>query len=883
MALRWKALFQRRRMERELALELEDHLEERVAQLRGQGLSEQEARRQAKLRFGSASAHKESARESWGWEWLHALMRDLRYGVRVLSRDRSFTFASVSSLAIGLGASTAMFAVLYGVLLAPLPFSQYQRIYRIFESEVTDASNREMMSVSMRMLHEMDQRLTTLESVTSATPWNPLVLEGQDWAHRLRGAQIDSNFFRVFPVQPVLGRLPGVDRWYTEDHNTVLLSYSHWQSRYGEDPSVLGQRLEVEGHTSGAIPLTIIGVLPPDFRFPTWRLKDTNFWMPYRESWQRPDADWRVPNSDTFVLLPRDGSIVAAKGEIAALQQELGEAYPTLRNLRPTLEPMQLSYAERQRTPLYLLFGASLALAMLCCLNIMNLLVARTLKMREELGVRRALGAGNAAILRQLLTESGLICAAGTAAGAVLALGIIQLFRATMPAMLPYLDRISLQTWVIFFLLGGAVLTMTLASLAPMLFALRTKELDHDSRAAARVTRSGSGSRWARKTLLASQVGLSLLLLCASLLLLANLNRTVRDGFQFAWQDVTCVHFTARPGSPDGEIALSTYRAFADELSSSFGSKQWAMADNAPILPMAFGSNLVVKGAEEEVKNRDYNARNVSPEYFSFLGVRLLAGRLLDESDHAGSEPVAVVSNIWAERCLGLSDAVGVQFRVSRKEDAPWITVVGIVEDVKNTTNFSRELGTLYRPIAQVPFPHRTILLRTLAPVEQIDASVRQAVIAAGLPRPQIHVERLSDYVWEALELSRFFTVVLSVFALIAVLLAGIGVYGVLQYYGVQRSREFGIRAAIGATRQHLQQLVLRQAALPVLAGLAVGVVTAGWLSRYLESILHTVQPLEPGPYIAAVLFLGATALLAGWLPARRAAHVDPAQCLRSE
>ncbi len=878
MELRWRALLRRKQLDRELDAEVESHLAERAAQFEEQGMPPEEARREARKRFGRMSAHKEATRESWGWEWLIAAGRDLRYAIRVLAKNVGYTATVVLSLAIGLGASSAMFAVVYGVLLERLPFANADRIFRVYETDPRMPESGELMPVSVGMLDSLDRRMTTAEAITALTVSTATMRDGEGWPEIVRGANIDENFGKVFSVKPILGRLPDPERLYTDDHNTLLLSYSLWISRFGGDPGVLGRKVPVgEGAQDSQRLFTIIGVLPPDFAFPTRRLKDAKFWAPYREGWRGATGNFIWRNSDTFVLAKTGDGVVPVQEEISAFYTEAQKQHPQLPKLSPAVEPMRLSYAEQERVPFYLLFGASLALAALCCVNVANLLVARGLKLRTELALRRALGAPSRALLRQALTEAGLLGGLGLLGGAALGAMGIQLLRWALPESTPYSGRVGLHLEAIFFLFALVTFTVLAASASPVWMALRVRAQGFAVRSGIRAARS-----WGRRILLSVQVGLSLLLLCGTLLLAENLNRAINQDYGFDWSNITYASLTFASDEISTERQVASYRALAEELSGAFGNERWALVENPPIASVYDSSRIVLRDGKQTDIHR-YTSRNVSPEYFSFLGLPLLAGRGFDERDGPGTPQVAVVSRAWAREFAAREDIVGMQMRLSSSEKDPWITVVGVAADSRTHTDFRENVGALYRPLAQVHSNFVNVLLRTTASPDRVEAAVRTATARAGLPKPLIKAGRQSQLVWQALETTRFFTVVFGVFSLVALILAAIGVFGVLQHAVIERRHEFGVRAAVGATRWNLETLIFRQAAAPVLLGVALGLGAAGWLSKYLESILYTVKPLEPAPYLVATLTLLTAALLAGWIPARKAGGIDPAESLRAE
>lgn len=877
---RWKRSSQR---ETELAAEIENHIRERAAQYEAQGVGEAEALRRARMQFGSVQAAKEEIRAFWPGEMLRGFLRDLRYAVRTLARDRAFTIAVVASLAIGLGTATAMYSVLYGVLLQPLPFPNADRIFRIYESETELDQPQEAMAIYWGSLREFQEKAASVDAITAVLPYMPRLDLGDAWPRRVPGAMIDRNFFQVFPARAVLGRLPDADSWDESDRDTAVLSFEMWQNDYGGDPSVVGKTMRLSG-TSRAVDreLKIVGVLPADFEFPTWRMKGVRYLATTTEDWRHPSKEdlrfgWR--HQDTFIRAAQGASVTALRDELRTLYRGLQDRDPGMPKRALAVVPMADAYAEKDRTPLLLLFCAALVLALLCCLNVANLMVARAFRTAPETGIRKALGGGRAALLRGTFCQSLVLGIAGTAMAAVVAVAVAYTLRFFLPAQVPYVQRIGFTPEVSGFLAGGTFVAILLASGFLGWHAMRTPALTQLSQGG---RHTGGLRNGTRQVLLAAQVCTSLILLCGAFLLLANLSRTVDQDFGFAWKDIAAVNVVFAIEDMSKEDRTVALRNLGQELATSLGDNRWAIADNAP-LAMMYSGNIMFRENGTRSKPRNFTHRQVSPEYFGFMGIPIVEGRGFNEGDRAGAPPVAVVSRTFARAMLDTDHPIGMRFRRTSRSEEPWITVVGVVEDVRAHTNFREAVPCFYLSYLQFPASFATILLRSQAPADRVDATVRAAIEGAGLPKPEIHIGRVSDSVWVALEQSRFYSLAFSAFAIVALVLAAIGVYGVLQYHAVVRRREFGVRAAMGATRTNLQLLVMRQATLPLFLGGIAGLGAALWASKYLESLLHTIQRLDPQPYVVAACVLLAAAALAGWLPARQAAGVHPSESLRAE
>jgi predicted permease len=696
-------------MEAELREEMAAHLAEREQQYREQGLSASEARRRARLKFGNSTGYRELARSEWHWDWLFGFFRDLRYNLRILRRNPGFTLTVILSLGIGIGASTAIFSVVYGVLLKPLPFPNSERIMLVESYSLREDRKLVGSSLHWGFIGEMRKSLTSPEAVTAPARWNTVLTSEDGWPQRFRGGYIDSEFFRVFPVEPVIGRLPDPERMDEEDRDIILLSYDSWLANYGGDPDVLGQTLRLENRV-----LTIIGVLPPTYQFPNWRLQDAQFLAPYDEEMTRTEYAWRMANSDALVLL-RDGfSPRQLEEETLALMAALAEERPDALELQSVaVEPFSKSYAEYHRRPIYVLFGAVLLLTLLCCVNVANLLLARNLKEQSEVAVRQSLGAGMATILRQSFAQSLILGLGGTLAGLFIGWAGMRTFAATAPSSIPYIDRIQMHPTVLAFVLTLSLAVLLLSALAPALL----RSMNRLTPALQKAGRGSSGklSARARSVLLAVQVGLSLVLLCLASLLAYNLQNTLNQDLGFS-QDLVFAIFHLRGKEISPEEKLQFMEEAKERLAIHPEVSDATLAQNLPFSGMYSFLSIHVRGGQVFEQSQELIRRYVDAGYFGTINVPLVADREFLPSDGNATEAVCIVSQRFAKKYLKPGEAIGQQIKITRDPTKDhWRRVVGVIPNIQDHTRFRDTFSSVYFPLRQGRHSPYVVILKTTA------------------------------------------------------------------------------------------------------------------------------------------------------------------------
>jgi putative ABC transport system permease protein len=871
--LRLRSLLRRGRVEAELDEELRYHLERQVEEHLARGLSEEEARDAALRAMGGVERRKEECRDARGVLLLEEIARDLRYGARALLRQPAFAAVAVLSLALGVGGTAAMFSLVDAALIRPLPYAEPDRLVRVSGYYPKGA-----------LLELQESRLLDIAAYTTDSEFN---LTGQGEALHLAGSSVSANFFALLGVPVERGRAfePGEDRPGRD--RLVVLSHALWQQKFGGDPDAVGRPVVVDG-----VAREVVGVMPRDFNFPS---PNVQLWVPLRVDPADSVDAWGRGYMPLVARLRPGATPQQAQGEIRDLISRVIPLFPfpmpPTWNADAAIVPLQQDLAGDVRGRLFLLFAAVALVLLIACANVASLLLARTAARQREITIRVALGASRGRIARQLLTESVLLAGAGAAAGLAMALGALPVLKAALPIDRPGLVGAGLDWRVLAFATALTVLTGLAFGLAPAVAASR---LELAESLKARGTHgAGSGGTRMRSCLIVAEVALAVVLVASAGLLMKSLWRLAQVDPGFRPDQILTVRVY-----PDRTTfrERSEYVALYDELlrraREIAGVSDAAAANTLPLsreysaVPVDIEGHLVPP--TENVAPMFW-AGAVTPEYFRLMGVPLLAGRPFTEADAQQSEPVVVVSAATAGRFWPGENPVGK--RLKPVWDEGWRTVVGVVGDVRqydlagNTPKDVR--GAFYMPYTQSVGLDRqmpasmSLLLRTSADPARVAREIREIVAAVNPNVPVSEVRPMTALVSASASASRSLMWLFVSFAGAALLLAAIGTYGVVSYATAQRMPELGVRAALGATRGDLFGLVLRHSLWLALVGLAFGVAASLAATRALTGFLYGVGGADPTILLAVGGVVVATALIAGFLPARRAANADPLTVLR--
>ncbi len=869
-----RALFRRSALDREIADEVEHYLEEATAAHEARGLTPEAARRAARRELGGELAVREQVR-SYGWETGVAdLLADLRYAARRLRRAPGFTAVAVVTLALGIGATTAIFSVVQPILLEPLPYPGARRVAMIWEL----AHDGSRIDGTFGMYRALAERAHSLDAVAVVKPWRPARTGGGE-PERLEGQRVSAAYFRVLGVPPALGRGFRASEDRPGGGDVVVLSDALWRRSFGADPSIVGRAVTLDDR-----PYVVVGVMPRGFE----NVLDpaAELWAPLQYDLSQGRA-WGHHLLTVARLRPAVSAGAAAReldGVGAAL---LAERHPETYGPEVRFQVVSLhdEVTRPVRPALLAVLGAVLLVLVIACVNVANLLLARGVLRRPELALRTALGAGHRRLLRQLLTEALLLAALGGAAGLGLAVAGVRALVAFAPAGLPRLDAVRVDGPVLLFGIGLTTLIGLAFGLAPARQAAR-RDPHRDLEAGARTT-GGTRGR-ARGALVVAEVALALVLLVGSGLLLRSLGRLLAVDPGFDPAHLLTLQVQVSGHRLDNEEA--TRRLFERTLdavrrlpgvASAALTSQLPLSGDSDLYGVHFDPSPAADPGEPERVHGTYRYA-VSPGYFETLGIPLRRGRFLDERDRRGDAPAAVISEALAARRLPGLDPLGRRLRIGASS---LYTVVGVVGEVHQSSLALQATDAVYITEAQSPFADAamSLVVRTEGDAAALAPAVRRAIASVDPDQPVTRVATMDELVAVSTAERRFALSLFEAFALVALAMAAAGIYGVLSGRVAERTREIGVRSALGASRREILGLVVRQGMTLTGVGVALGAVGATAASRALTTMLFGVSPLDPATYLGVVALLAAVALLACALPAWRAARVDPARTLRTE
>ena len=888
---RIRYLMRRDRESADLQEEMRQHMELRARRMEQRGLPAESARNAARRQFGNPAAIQEASAEQWGWQGWDRLAQDLRQGCRTLRKSPGFAAFATLTLAIGLGMNSAIFSVVDGVMLRPLPYPEERRLVslweentqpnlEVFNSHGSPVGNRSPRRTTVSFANLVDYRKYS-KSFDGLAAYDRTLknLTRNGTPERISGELVTSEFFSVLGVEPQIGRgfLPEEDR--TDGPAVVVVSHSFWQSRMGGDTAVLQRTIQLDGK-----PYRIIGALPPGFVSPmqlTIPAEPMEFYLPpaLPPAFQASHGDHDV---NVVGRLKPGATVAGAQAEISTISAQLARQFPSTNDgIRAVIAPLRDDLTGRMRQPLWILLGASGLIVLITCVNIANLLLVRAMARQHETSVRFALGASRFRVLRQFLAESMLIAAGGCAAGMLLGSAMLRVLLTLAPANLPRLQEIAMN-WRVFGA-GAVVATLTgLAfGLAPAWHASTGKAADV-LRAAAR--NSGGRSQVLGRTVLtAAEVALSLVLLTGAGLLLRSFVTVMGVDLGFQPGHVVAMNVNLPPlRYGTSETRLRFFQALEKRLQSLPGVESVAYANRMPLRGGWGGSLSPDFNPDSSI---DVDRQAVSAGYFPTLGIGLVRGRLFTDSDSAGHPHVVVVDQLFVRRVFGDADPIG--RRVRSGGDQPWATIVGVVSNMRRSGKEKDFRPQIYFPATQTDLYTRVSLadlaVRASGKPAALVNAVRQELLALDPDQPVTNVRTLEEIIDASVAEGRFETVLLLVFAGLAVGLATLGVFGVLSYAVSQRTAELGIRIALGASPGGIVVMVLRQACLLVGTGIAAGLAGSLAFSRLLAGLLFQVTPTDVWAYGAAVGALLAILLAAALVPARRGARVDPIIALRYE
>jgi putative ABC transport system permease protein len=810
---------------------------------------------------------------------VETLWQDVRYGARMLGRSPGFTAVALLTLAIGIGANSAIFSFVNAILLRPLPYPESDRLVFLSEwsKQVPD------MSFSLANFEDLRDQNRVFESLF-AFRGQDYVLTGEGEAERLSGRQVTSGFFATLRLHPVIGRAFTRDEDRPGAERVALLGEGLWLRRFGGDPGVLGRRLVLDGE-----PYTVVGVLP-DTLHSTFRR--TEIWTSLGRLADRLGGPERRGNHPGIYVLARlapGADVDRARTDVKALAERLATQYPAT-NARQSmmLEPALETLVGPLRPALLILLGAVALVLLIACANVANLLLARAASRQKEIAVRTAVGAARGRVVRQLLTESVLLALAGGALGLAVAAGGMSALRAILPDRAPRVGEVALDGAVLAFTFVVALGTGILFGLLP---ALQTARVDsaRTLKEGGRGGTAGRGRQRLRALLVVSEVSLALVLLVGAGLLVKSFLHVLRADPGFAPESALTLTVSLPPASYD---APAKRVAFLDRVLDGLAGVPGVQSygSTAPLLG-GWQTSFTVEGRPEALPGQapSTDITRVSPGLVRAMGMRLVRGRDFDDRDREGQPLVCLVDETMAATYWPNEDPLGRRLRLGsgHHDDKPWLTVVGVVAHVKNYGVDHDSRVETFVPYRQDPLGFATLVVRTSGDPAALASAVRDVVRSVDPDVPVFSVRPLADVVANEYVAKRVAAQLLGAFAVLALLLAAVGIYGVMSWAVTQRTQEIGVRVALGAERADILRMVLARGMRLAGVGLGVGLGLAFVLARGLEGALGTllfgVSPTDPPTFSAVPVLLAAVALLACLLPARRALRIDPVRALHYE
>jgi predicted permease len=862
-----------------LSEEMQHHLALKTDENIRAGMSEKEARYAAQREFGNVTLLNEDSRGIWNFGRLEQFLQDVRYGARMLRKSPGFTFVAVLTLALGIGANTAIFSLVNGILLRPLPYSQPDRLVA-----VTDSYSQGSIVAMQKILKTMD-----LGGYLEGAEFN---LTGRGEPSRLYGTSVSANIFSILDAKPALGRIFLAGEDHPGDDNVVILSNAFWQKTLGSDPNVVGEQIALDG-----VNRQIVGVMPADFQFPSQK---TQLWVPLHLDPRNVGTYWGSGFMPIVGRLRTGVTIAQAHSEFRGALSQLRAAFPWKMPDSlwggASVIPLQAQITGNVQTKLFVLLGAICLVLLIACANVANLLLARAVTRQREMAVRAALGADRRRIFQQLLTESALLAACGGALGIFLAITGLKWLKIILPADTPRLASITIDWRVLAFTASVALITGIISGLAPALFAAKIELTESLKKGGQHSASAATGSSHRLRGVLAiAEISLAFVLVIGAGLLVKSLWELVRvnPGFQTE-SIITARIMPSKSFCASAARCQNFYGELAERVRAIPGVNDAALVD---VLPLDGRINAFAADIEGHPRNPSDPApvifdSLITANYLQLMGIPLLSGRALAPADAApDAAPVALVTLWTANKFWPNENPIGKH--VKRTFMNAWITIVGVVGDVHQENLASRYPafvdGAIYEPhgvnqaTGRPRLTDMTLVLRASNNRTNYGQSLQQIVASLNPDAPVSDITTLRSIVTKSASTARSTVALFAIFAALALTLAAIGIYGVISYSVTQRRPEIGMRMALGAQWQDIVRLVVGHGARLALIGIAIGIAASFALTRLMKSLLFGVSATDPLTFVSVSVLLIFVAVAACYIPARRAMRVDPMVALRHD
>ncbi|MFC5864383.1 ADOP family duplicated permease [Acidicapsa dinghuensis] len=877
-------LIRRDKLQREIDAELASHLAMRGDDNRAVGMSSREAQRDARIRFGNVSSMREKTAEADMSLWIEDVAHDLRYAFRQLRRAPGFAITSILVLSLGIGACTAIFSAIKPILIDPLPLPHADRLVMVWER----SNDGRPVHVTFGSFTGLAERSPAFTSIAVMKPWQPAIAAGaqqSDKPERLEGQRVSADFFRTLSITPVQGRdfQSSDDRW--RGPNVVIISDRLWHRRFAADPNIVGSQIRLDDQ-----PFTVIGILPASFE--DVLAPQAELWAPLQYNQALPPNGREWGHHLRMVARLRDG-VAPAQAQSASdailhlFAQSHANGYDSTGGAPAGIiaTPLQHDLTQGIRPALFAVIGSVVLVLLISCVNVANLLLARGAQRQAEFAMRAALGAANTRLVRQLLTESLVLAIAAGLIGLAIAEAGVRILIAMSPAELPRLSAISVNLPVFFFALGIAAIIGIFVGLAP---ALQSTRGELNARMQQSSGRTAARRHWTRSALVVAEVSLAIVLLVSAGLLLRTMQHLFSTDPGFDASHLITMQVQESPRRfDDRQAALRFFSQALDRVRQMPGV---ISAGFTTQLPLSGDSDIYgVEFEKDHGRNSGAAFRySVTPGYLESMRIPLLRGRLLDEHDTFGAPTAVIINDALARSTFPGQNPIGQRLRVgpdAGEQGRPWGTIVGVVGNVKQQSLAMADDDAFYITTEQWSWLDnvQTLVVRTSGPAAALAAPIRDAIWSVDRNEPIVRITTMQSLVATSEAQRRFVLTLFAAFAVTGLILAATGLFGLLAGYVTERTREIGIRTAVGASRASIVLLILRHGLGLATVGAVIGIAGAALSSRALAALLSGISPLDPVTYLGVTLLLLCVATIACFLPARRAASIDPVKALRAD
>ncbi len=877
---RLRALFRRESVLQDIEEELRIHVEMETERNIERGMPPDEAQAAARKSFGQLSRNTELSYDIRGGGWLETFWQDLRYGARMLRKQPGFSLIAVLTLALGIGANTAIFSVVNAVLVKPLLYPHSDLVVQIWQTNPRANRWGEWISYPAFVDYRRQNRVFEDIGAYRTWLWN---ITGGDHPEVLRGARVTSNLFSVLSVQPMLGRSFLPEEEQPGRNQVVILSYGFWQRRFGSDPALVGKTVTIDGLNH-----TVVGVMPPGFDLP-YNVSSAVFasdaWIPPGDDPELEDRG--SPNYRVLARLKPGITIQQAQANIEAIALGLAEQYPENREMSATVVGLQQNLVKEARPTLLLLLGAVGFVLLIACANVANLQLTRTTARQKEAAIRLALGASRLQLIRQLLTESMLLALLGGAAGLLLAVWGVE-FLVRLGPDIPRLQDTSIDPRVISFTLVLSLATGVIFGMAPAFQGSRI-DLNETLKESGIRAPAGSGRGRTRSLLVITEMALALMLLISAGLFIQSFMRLQKVDPGFNPHGVLTAYImlpSSKYTEPRRQAAF--FKEVINRIEALPGVEAVGGASSMPLTGTNDAGYFRIEGIPERRAGDpliEAEQPKITPGYIRAMEIPVLMGRSFNWADNENSPQVVVVSEALVQLYWPNEDPIGKRLSINNDSDGKpvWRQIVGVVKDVKHDGLAKQPRPVIFSPLLQYPVPYTILAIRTHTDPSSLSPAIRRAVTAVDSEQPIFRINTMERFISDSVSDSRFQTQLLTVFAAVALALAAVGIYGVVGYSVNQRTHEIGIRLALGARQRDVLKMVVKQGMELATTGVVIGLAGAFALTRLMKDFLFGVNASDPLTFGVIALILTLIALLACYFPARRATKVDPLVALRYE